>query len=127
MAKYGLATHSVLDMAIDQLLGTVDADQRPRVLYSLRYTQSGPLTAPSVTQQAKPSTTTLDKPIEHPTHILQFPPTSLDPVFEDSTLDRVKEIWKKVTQQPEQTEDLPDNFMVFDDREGMAADLDGED
>lgn len=59
--------------------------------------------------------------------VLEFPPPSLDPVFNDDLLEQVKGIWKKVMHQPDQTEsETADNFMVFEDREGMTADLGGD-
>jgi Rab proteins geranylgeranyltransferase component A len=55
-------------------------------------------------------------------NVLIFPPPSLDLVFDDSILERVKTFWRKITNKGEGEEDSRD-FMVFEDREAFETDM----
>lgn len=75
----------------------------PTVLWSVQYEQhsgSAPITAPSDTNE----------------HILNFPPTPMDPAFDDAVLDNVREVWKKIMGNE------AGDFLVFEDREVVDED-----
>lgn len=119
--------HEFLDLAIERLLKALDENESARVLYALRYTQSSlwPPSEHNIHTESTLSTSGVPASVDGP--ILEFPPPSLDPVFDDDTLEQVKEIWKKVMRHSDENESETDNqFMVFEDREGMAAELEGD-
>ncbi|KAI9786348.1 MAG: Rab proteins geranylgeranyltransferase component A [Peltula sp. TS41687] len=132
MAHERSVDHDLLDQAVERLLASLDGNDEsaPRVLYTLRYTQSN-LAVPQTSTDAESTMESASKPPPPGSSdgpVLVSPPTSLDPVFDDALLDQVKEIWKKVMRQPDGNEsDNADEFMVFEDREGMVADLEGDD
>lgn len=82
------------------LLGTIEADETPKVLYRLSYDQTGGLETPlSVSSE----------------NIATFSPLPLDIAFNDSILSPVKNAWGLVKGQ-----DIADDaeYLVFEDREG---------
>ncbi|PVI06022.1 rab geranylgeranyl transferase escort protein-like protein [Periconia macrospinosa] len=87
----------LLRVATETLLASVtDADAS--VLYSIQYQQQ---------------TTASNSPLSPGSndHILNFTPPPLDQAFDDSILDRVKDVWQQIT------DDDHDSFLVFADRE----------
>jgi hypothetical protein len=54
-------------------------------------------------------------------HVLRFPPSSLDLVFDGSSLDRVRDVWKKIVG------DEAGEFLVFEERRAEADADAGED
>ena len=52
----------------------------------------------------------------HSPNVYSFPPPSVDLAFEDEIVDTVKQAWLKVM-----GDDVdPDDFMIFDDRDGAS-------
>ncbi|KAJ5734919.1 uncharacterized protein N7483_000044 [Penicillium malachiteum] len=100
----GQEGHSLLERAVEKLLTAEGPDAI--VLWSMRYNQLGRLSndGSSPVIQA------------HSSHVYSFPPPSLDLAFEDETVDMVKQAWLKVAG----SEVDPDDFMIFDDREGTS-------
>ncbi|KAF2712734.1 hypothetical protein K504DRAFT_401904 [Pleomassaria siparia CBS 279.74] len=93
----------LLDKAVQTLLSTVEVTPIPTTLWSVRYVQhsvggSGPL------------------PRSANDHFLHFPPTSMDPAFDDAVLGNVREAWQKIMG------DDGGEFLVFQDREPVADD-----
>ncbi|KAI9863146.1 MAG: Rab proteins geranylgeranyltransferase component A [Trichoglossum hirsutum] len=115
-ARHG---HSLLDKAIESLLGGVGGDISPEVLYQIRYTQTSasPL-SDKVPQELETPPTTLNTP----KNVLLFPSPSLGLVFDDSILERVKMFWGVIVGESRDEEDGED-FMVFEDREGFGTDM----
>ncbi|OQE25907.1 hypothetical protein PENFLA_c008G07913 [Penicillium flavigenum] len=105
VALPGPEGQALIESAVDRLF---QAEGLPtRVLWSLRYTQSGRLS------DGEPRRLTVEDEIPDCYH---FPPSSLDLAFEDDTLDLVKEAWKIVV--GDEADDA--DFMMFDDREGTS-------
>lgn len=105
VALPGPQGQALIEAAVDRL---IQAEGPPaRVLWSLRYTQSGRLS------NGEPRRLTVEDGIPGCYH---FPPSSLDLAFEDDTLDLVKEAWKIVV--GDEADDA--DFMMFDDREGTS-------
>lgn len=73
-------------------------DTNTSILYSMQYQQRNAASSSSL-------------PLSPNDRVLTFTPPSFDQAFEDSILDRVKDVWQKVS-----TDD-PDSFLVFADRE----------
>ncbi|KAI1456768.1 GDP dissociation inhibitor [Annulohypoxylon moriforme] len=96
-----------LSKALDALLSaaTPPDAQKPICLYKLSYEQSLSPREPSRTTRGKTST-------------FAFPSPSLNLAFDDSCLDTVKDAWKVVMGD----EGPDDEYMVFEDREGMGDD-----
>ena len=101
---------SILRSAVQKLLGVVDEEPRPDVLWSLQYSQpkssvedyvQSPIEAKSVV----------------PSEVLLLSEPSTDLVFDDRILERVRISWQKVTGESE-------GFMHFEDREIGAYDDD---
>lgn len=88
---------------------SVDEQQAPKVLWSLAYQQH------------------LDPWGETSEHghgsdrVLEFLPSSLDLVFDDAIIEDVKRIWQKIM-----GEDATD-FLVFEEREGLGAEMSDDD
>lgn len=96
----------LLGKAIEALLSSADGNTKPDVLWSLQYGQ-----------HFGPSATTLPpKPSTADERILEFPASSLDLTFDDSILDRVRDVWQKIVG------DVAGEFLVFEDREGYGGD-----
>lgn len=91
----------LLKKAVDTLLSTVEVTPTPTVLWSLQFEQQSGVTSGDQFNASNP-------------HILRFPCSSTDPVFDDSVLDRVKEIWQKIV-----GNDVGD-FLVYDDKDNDA-------
>ncbi|KAJ5703280.1 hypothetical protein N7493_011669 [Penicillium malachiteum] len=100
----GQEGHSLLECAVEKLLTAEGPDAI--VLWSLRYSQLGRLSSDGSSPVIQ----------AHSTHVYSFPPPSLDLAFEDETVDMVKQAWLKVAG----SEVDPDDFMIFDDREGTS-------
>ncbi|OKL63268.1 hypothetical protein UA08_01459 [Talaromyces atroroseus] len=101
----------ILEIAIEYLLASLtNANDKPTVLWSLRFTQVGVLeTSGSPTGICK-STKSDD--------ILFFSPSSLDLAFDDRIVEGVREGWKAIL--GEEAHD--DMFMNFEDREAYDDD-----
>jgi Rab proteins geranylgeranyltransferase component A len=93
-----------LECAVDRLLRA--EGPHAAVLWSVRYNQIGHLS----NDGSSPTIQT------HSPHVYSFPPPSLDLAFDDETVDIVKQAWLKVAG----SEVDPDDFMIFDDREGTS-------
>jgi Rab proteins geranylgeranyltransferase component A len=98
--------------AVQCLMEAVDAENPPTVLWQMYYTQNGddPSTAEAVSQP--------DSSEVGASRTLMFPRLSLDLAFDGAVLERVREVWKKIMG------DEAGSFMVFEDREGAAAEDD---
>ncbi|KAI1449128.1 GDP dissociation inhibitor-domain-containing protein [Annulohypoxylon stygium] len=96
-----------LEKALAQVLSaaTPPDAQKPKCLYSLSYEQSLSPRDPSRTTRGKTST-------------FAFPSPSLNLAFDDGCLDAVKDAWKLVVGD----ENSEDEYMVFEDREGVGDD-----
>lgn len=92
----------LLQQAVSVLLSTVVDGSAASVLWSVQYEQRAGSTDLS-------SAGTGD-------HILKITPPPMDLAFDDSTLDRVKEVWQKIMG------DGAEEFLVFEDREAYAED-----
>lgn len=110
---------SLLDRAIEVLLESVDDDPSPEILYQIKYTQASTSSPPDRVELDPQTSTSM---FNSPGNILLFPPPSLDLVFDDSILERVRTFWRKITGKGEDKEDSGD-FMVFEDREEFETDL----
>ena len=95
-------------------------DSSPEVLYQIRYTQTS--ASPEKAPQELESPYTVPNT---PANILLFPAPSLDLVFDDSILERVKAFWGMIVGEDRGKEDGGE-FMVFEDREGFGTDLSDE-
>ncbi|KAJ6020386.1 hypothetical protein N7540_005890 [Penicillium herquei] len=100
----GQEGHSLLERAVEKLLAAEGPDAI--VLWSMRYNQLGRLSSDGSSPVIR----------AHSSNVYSFPPPSLDLAFEDETVDMVKQAWLKVTG----SEVDPDDFMIFDDREGTS-------
>ncbi|XXH02389.1 R8 protein [Hypoxylon texense] len=102
-----------LESALSDLLAAVplsDGQTAPACLYKLQYDQSLSARVASVTERGSVST-------------FAFPSPSLSLAFDDGCLDTVRDAWKLVV-----GDDAPeDEYMVFQDREGVADDDDAYD
>ncbi|XDG07801.1 hypothetical protein ABKA04_007416 [Annulohypoxylon sp. FPYF3050] len=96
-----------LEKALAQVLSaaTPSDAQKPKCLYSLSYEQALSPREPSHTTRGKTST-------------FAFPSPSLNLAFDDGCLDAVKDAWKLVVGD----ESSEDEYMVFEDREGVGDD-----
>ncbi|KAI1091358.1 GDP dissociation inhibitor [Rostrohypoxylon terebratum] len=96
-----------LETALTQLLSAATPPdvQKPKSLYSLAYEQSLSPREPSRTTRGKTST-------------FAFPSPSLNIAFDDGCLDAVKDAWKLVVGD----ESPDDEYMIFEDREGVGDD-----
>lgn len=97
----------MIENAIHKLLQST-ADPDATVLWSLRYTQLGQISAHADAQP--PSLTRLAN------DTVCFPPPNLDLAFDDSLIDVVKEAWRLVMGH----EAKDSEFMEFGDREGVC-------
>lgn len=97
-------SHALLDRAVQELLDALDEEPHPTVLCTLRYTQSG--------LSASPMTSAVDS--SGP--VLQFPPPTLDLVFDDGMLEQVKAMWEKIKEDGSDSE-----FLTFEERQEVAA------
>jgi len=95
----------LLDAAINSFLDTVVEDPKPRVLWSLRYSQQ--FDTSGIHQ--------LDHKPQQSDSLIRFSSTSPDLAFDDSVLGEVMEAWKCISGDE-------DGFMQFDDREVGAYD-----
>ncbi|EAW08892.1 putative Rab geranylgeranyl transferase escort protein [Aspergillus clavatus NRRL 1] len=97
----------LLEKAVQKLLES-SSDLDARILWSLRYTQLGrageSMRNAQAAQLGSPSA-----------NILCFPPPSLDLAFDDTLIDVVKDAWRRIV-----GDDAPDDFMKFEDREGIS-------
>lgn len=94
---------SILESAIQKVLGAVDEEPRPDVLWSLRYSQQKSSVEDYVRnpREAKPLASS---------KVLLLSEPSTDLVFDDCILEPVRTAWQKVTGETE-------GFMHFEDRE----------
>ncbi|KAH0543193.1 hypothetical protein FGG08_002454 [Glutinoglossum americanum] len=110
--------HTLLDQAIENLLESVDDESTPKVLYQIRYTQTSASSSSDKVQEPEappPASSALE-------NVLLFPPPSLDLVFDDSILERVRTFWRMIVGEGGDEGDEGE-FMVFEDREGLGVDL----
>ena len=95
--------HDLLESAVSKLLQSVGPTAR--VLWSLRYTQSGCDSGTiDIAQSVEPNSN----------NVICLPPPSVDLAYDDSMIDLVKAAWKVVMG----SEAKDDEFMKFEDREG---------
>ncbi|KAJ5772504.1 hypothetical protein N7520_003033 [Penicillium odoratum] len=97
----GLEGQTLLESAVDRLLRAEGPEAV--VLWSMRYNQQGRLSNDG-------SSATIQT---HSPNVYSFPPSGLDLAFEDENIDMIKQAWLKVAGDVD-----PDDFMIFDDREG---------
>lgn len=93
----------MLERAVQSLLSTVEVTPTPKVLWSVQYEQH-------------PGGAASSSPASADKNVLNFPPTSMDPAFDDSILDHVREVWQKIAG------DDAGEFLVFQDREAVSDD-----
>lgn len=101
----------LLQKAVDTLLSTVDVSPRPTILWSLLFEQ-----------RSSVSTAETKEPSSPDDHILRFPPSSLDLVFDEKSLERVKGVWQKIMGDEAETSE----FLAFGER-GEGVDEEQED
>ncbi|TKA64092.1 hypothetical protein B0A49_07845 [Cryomyces minteri] len=118
-ATTGLEGSETLDKAVARLLQNVGENPTPQVLWSMRYEQSSSVSRP-LPQMSSAGTGNLGQS-GSADHVLIFPPSSLDLVFDDSILQRVRSVWEKIMGAE------AEGFMTFEDREGMGMETEGED
>lgn len=75
----------------------------------MRYEQCGEKVA-----ESSHNSTSKEEVLERDKNIFCFPTPSLDLVFDDEMVDRVKSVWQKIMGQDAQ------GFMTFEDKEGMG-------
>ncbi|KAI9786437.1 MAG: Rab proteins geranylgeranyltransferase component A [Geoglossum umbratile] len=109
--------YTLLDKAIKGLLESIKSDPSPEVLYQIKYTQTSTSSSPDKVE-LDPQTSIPNSP----KNVLLFPPPSLDLVFDDSILERVKTFWRMIIGRDEDEEGAGD-FMAFGDREEFGTDL----
>ncbi len=128
LAAEGVDYHT-LDLAIERLLEAVDEPDVPRVLYNLRYTQTGPLPSENAHPDPDLSSTGSGYTPDDADHVLRVPAPSLDLVSEESMIGRVKTIWERIVQGENEAEGAPnpDSFMNFKEREEAHAGTDDDD
>ena len=97
--------------AVNKLASLTSKDPRPSVIWSMSYVQSG---TPVFADNSRPFAQ------NESGHVMTFPPASLDLAFEDSLIDSVKAVWRRIM--GSESEDI--NFMQFPDHEGMGDDED---
>ncbi|RYP02881.1 hypothetical protein DL764_005537 [Monosporascus ibericus] len=99
----------ILERALESLLrAAAPPGETPVTLYKVQYVQS--LSRREATSTARGGAT-----------LFSFPSPSLNLLFDDGCLDAVKAAWKVVTK-----DEVPeDEYMVFEDREGVDGDSDG--
>jgi len=90
---------ALLDQAVQLLLSEASGEDPPSVFWTLRYRQR-PGTSHTKVEP------TVEKPIRE--GVLAFPPLSSDLALDDSIIERVKEVWQKVSGLS------PEDFMVFE-------------
>ncbi|KAJ5595561.1 uncharacterized protein N7459_001769 [Penicillium hispanicum] len=95
---------TLLECAVDQLLRA--EGPQATVLWSMRYNQLGRFS----NDGTQPTINALSP------HVYSFPPPNLDLAFEDETVDMVKQAWVKIVGD----EASPDDFMIFDERQGAS-------
>jgi hypothetical protein len=95
-------------LAIERLLTQVEMNPAPRVLWTLQYQQHSPASPPAAENADESNVITLSS-------------TSLDLVFDEGILGEVESAWKKVIGDEE------GSFLVFEDRNGVGDEDDGED
>ena len=108
--------YPLLDQAIENLLSVEDSS--PEILYQMKYTQTSTSSSPDkvgLDPEALPSD------LDSPENVLLFPPPSLDLVFDDSIIERVKAFWKKIVDKD--GDEGSGEFMIFEDRETFGTDL----
>ncbi|KAF2499262.1 rab geranylgeranyl transferase escort protein-like protein [Lophium mytilinum] len=113
VAMTGDVAVRLLERAVQALLSSKNLQPQPIVLWSLRYEQTSQITQHKESA-ASARTASPDE------RILVFPPTSLDLAWDDSVLDQVKGVWRSIMG------DDGGEFMVFEDREGVGADDEGD-
>jgi hypothetical protein len=99
----GDAGFQLLRRAVEALTSSVDVAPHPTVLWSVQYEKCSNITDPSSAQTPD-------------AHILEFSGSSLDLAFDESKLDRVRDVWQKIVG------DDAGQFLVFEDREGNRDD-----
>ncbi|KAI9709947.1 MAG: Rab proteins geranylgeranyltransferase component A [Bogoriella megaspora] len=103
----------LLKNAIEHLLEATE-EPTPKVLWSMTYEQHGSRAA-TVNGVAEGSAALISD------RILRLPPASLDLALDDSTLEDVQIVWRKIMG------DEAEGFMSFEDRQGETFDDEGGD
>ncbi|KAL9108420.1 MAG: hypothetical protein Q9187_008292, partial [Circinaria calcarea] len=101
---------SILESAIQGLLGAIGEEPRPSVLWSLRYSQQKSSVEDNIPNP-------MESEASVPSKVLLLSDPSTDLVFDDRILERVRTTWQTVTGES-------DGFMQFEDREIGAYDDD---
>ncbi|KAI9818732.1 MAG: Rab proteins geranylgeranyltransferase component A [Phylliscum demangeonii] len=112
---------STLETSVQRLLEAVDGNSSAQVLYTLRYQQLGPPSAAEATQPQPPALSC----------VREFDAPSLDLVFDDDVLEQVRQAWCQIRGKEGGSETTggeasSDEFMVFDDRDGIGGNGDGD-
>lgn len=101
-------------------------DPKPDILWNLYYSQLTPLTS-TASSAADPSNSNsirddLPSNLSNDSRIIQLPCLGPDLALEDSVLRNVKAAWERIV-----GEERGDGFMIFEDREGMGDEDEGDD
>lgn len=99
-----------LDDAVARLLSaSALPDSKPEVLWSLKYHAKGRPTD----SEAGPVLSSISG------RVMVFPPASIDLAFDDSILENVKELWKRIVGDGVEESD----FLKFEDRRADEGDV----
>lgn len=113
----GAAGEKLITEAVEKLLHafeTTESHPAAAILWSLHYTQVGVLRQDIAEDPVVPETKGA---------VICLRPPSLDLAFDDSLIDEIRAIWKKIVGDEEAREQ---DFMVFEDRPGTGLN-DGDD
>lgn len=99
---------TILAEAIRKFIAAVPEDPKPDILWSLHYSQTGPLT----TDQNGPKIDPLNDP-----RIMLLHDLNPGLALEDSVLNNVKAVWEQIV-----GEETGGGFMMFEDRDGVEED-----
>lgn len=133
---------ATLSGAIERLLeAVVHEGSRPAVLYTLRYSQTGPLPTAHDREASADQPETSPAEDDRRDHIIQLPRPSLDLVSDDQLLENVKSVWQQLHRDPSfcSSSSAPAEaryetraaaeagadvrtFMMFDERQDEAVD-----
>ena len=103
---------------------TLPEDPKPDVLWSLHYSQIVSPSATPYSNQFSSNPRTDDRPsyLLDNSRVIRLPYLGPELALEDSVLRDVKAAWERIV-----GEDSGEGFMIFEDREGMGGEDEGED
>jgi len=107
-----IGSQDLITMGIMRLLHMSREPEAPQVLWSLRYQQCSP---------EHPSTDSDQVIDSREDGFVRLPSAPLDLVFDEAILDTVKSAWERILGGDAQ------DFLVFEDRNGMGEDDEGDD